>query len=80
MSKTKTVGNFELTEGKATISWEGKSKTEPFVRIHDNLQTVLPQDCYIVGKSFADIKSESEDDIIETITLEMPEAFEEDGV
>ena len=74
--KEKIIGHFILTEGNATISWEGKTKIEPFVKIHDDTETVLPQDCIIVGKTLADIKAKLEDDVIEMLTAEMPEAFD----
>lgn len=76
--KEKIIGHFMLTEGKATISWEGKTKIEPFVKIHDDTETVLPQDCIIVGKALADFNVELEDDLIEILSLEMPEAFDYD--
>ena len=73
--KEKTIGHFELTESKATISWEGKSRIEPFVKRHDDTETVLPQDCIMVGKTLDDIGADNEDDIIKMLEKEFPEAF-----
>lgn len=73
--KEKIIEQFKLTEGKATISWEGKTKIEPFVKIHDENETVLPQDCIIIGNTLDDIIAESEDDIIKMLEKEFPEAL-----
>ncbi len=80
MNKTKTVGDYRLTEFYAVASMGERCEKTAFVLVHDNANdtspsaVILPVDCLLVGHTLDDF--EYEDDVVEVISMECLEAFD----
>lgn len=74
MSVIKTIGDFELAEDCAAVAWSGKSGVEKYVRIFDMKKNTLERECLLIGYALSDFKTEN--DVIEAVTYECPEAID----